>query len=96
MGPGHLARKAASNAGLHALHVRRRRADIQHGHRVHVTLESVQEPRSDQYWYVCWTFRVPAILKSSNVCSVRAFRACLGSSQVLDNSSSSEDRISPM
>ena len=45
MGPRDIPRQVSPHAGLHALHVRRRGADIQHGHSLHAPLEPVQESR---------------------------------------------------
>lgn len=52
VGHGDRAGEVASDAGVHALHVRRRRADLQHGHRVHAPPHAIQESRWHEPWYV--------------------------------------------
>ena len=49
MGPRRLAREAAAHAGLHAVHVRRRCADIQHGHSLHAPIFSLQKRCCNQH-----------------------------------------------
>lgn len=46
MGLCHRASEISAYASLHAVHVRRWSADIQHGHSLYVALESIQESRS--------------------------------------------------
>ena len=48
IGPCHIPIKAPSRASVHALHVRRRCADIQHGNQPHVALHAVQEHCGDE------------------------------------------------
>lgn len=49
MGPGNLTSKVTSDASFHAIHVRRRCSDIQHGDRVYVIIQPVQERGRHQH-----------------------------------------------
>lgn len=56
MGPRDIPSQVLAHAGVHALYVGRRRADLQHGHRIHAALEPVQEPCVHKHWYVILVF----------------------------------------
>ncbi len=90
MGHGHRPRKVPPNASLHALHVRRRGADIQHGHRRHALMDTLQEYRWDHRRYVHSSARM---LLTTSVFSVRAIRAIDGPAKIGDDAAPAKDRI---
>jgi len=57
MGPRHLTRQIPSDASFHAVHVRRRCSNLQHGDRVHANVQPVQERSCNQHRYVFFPIR---------------------------------------
>lgn len=73
MGPRSFPGKVIAYAGVHALHVRWRCSNLQHGHRLHAAFDSVQEHGVYEYRYV--NVNASTSWRADEKCSVRPIRA---------------------
>jgi len=72
VGPGHFTRQIPPNASFHAVHVRGRCSDLQHGNRIHANVQPVQERSCHQHRYAFFypRPREPLIQCVHSVCTV--------------------------
>ena len=99
MGPCHLTRQVSPDASVHAVHVRRRCSNLQHGDRVHANVQPVQERSCNQHRYVSPKHptgktrpRNPLI---ERLHSIRALCSVILVPQIVQHSFRSKDLIYP-